>query len=154
MSYPVSKNLGGQRSIVHIAFWQLVAFAVLIGVIWMNEALDWPAVFFGLPARAPDWDRALILTAGVFAAVLIAVIPLYVQKRRVQRESITICSYCRRVQDEEKSWAHVEEFFTGHAFTTVSHGVCPECSAKVMHDYRSGRKDAGARETIVSEIYV
>ncbi len=143
-----------QRPILCIAFWQLVAFAVLIGIVWLNEALDWPAFFFGLPARAPDWDRAAILTAGVFVAILIAVVPLYLQKRRVLGESVTICSYCRRVQNEAKSWAHVESFFSERAFATVSHGVCPECSAKVMHDYHAGRKDAGARETIVSELFV
>jgi hypothetical protein len=154
MSFPAPQNVAAQRPILRIAFWQLIAFLVLISAVWLNEALDGPALLFGLPAKAPDWDRAAILTAAVCVALLIAVIPLYIHKRNALRESITICSYCRRVQDEAKSWAHVEAFFTNRAYTTVSHGVCPECSAKVMHDYRAGRKDAGARETVVNELFV
>ena len=154
MNVSSPQHFAGRRPIQRIAFWQLFALAVLISVVWLNEVLDWPAFFFGLPPTPPDWVSACILTAAVFFATLIMAVPLYIQKRIASHKAVTICSYCRRVQTEPQAWEHTESFFTNRTFAIVSHGVCPECSAKVMRDYRNGRQNAGARETIVSEMVV
>jgi hypothetical protein len=149
-----SLHLADRSPVVFAAAWQLLALLVLVGAVWLNEALDWPEFFFGAPSATPDWTSASLLTGAVCLAALISIFPLYVLKRVARREAVTICSYCRRIQADPQSWERVEAFFAKKTFAAVSHGVCPDCSAKVMQDYRAGRKDAGARETVVGEMYL
>ncbi len=130
--------------------WQVVCFLVLLAGIWINEAVDFPALLFGLPATPVSWMRAGVLSLGVVLIGVVALIPMCLPRKCAFRGAITLCSYCRRVQTEAKTWDAVEAFFNERTYVTMSHGVCPDCKAKVMSDYRNGRKDAGARDTIQS----
>jgi len=40
---------------------------------------------------------------------------------------IPICSYCKKVRDDEDYWHTVESYISHHTNTRFSHGVCPEC---------------------------
>lgn len=46
---------------------------------------------------------------------------------KVLQEIIPICSYCRKVRDDEDYWQSVEHYLLRHAGTKFSHGVCPDC---------------------------
>jgi hypothetical protein len=58
----------------------------------------------------------------------------------VSRDSdlVTMCSWCRRVLAAEDRWKEVEiaiqllGLFEGDSLPGISHGVCPECYARVM----------------------
>ena len=67
---------------------------------------------------------------------------------------MTICSYCGKVQVNERAWEKIETFFSERMHARLSHGVCPDCGERVMRDYRCGKKNAGSRETIQSESFV
>ena len=45
---------------------------------------------------------------------------------------LPLCSYCRKVRDDEDYWHTVESYVSHHTGTRFSHGICPECYAKVM----------------------
>ena len=45
---------------------------------------------------------------------------------------IPICSVCKKVQDEKKSWSRVEAYFKEHWDLDFSHGLCPECFKNEM----------------------
>ena len=47
------------------------------------------------------------------------------------REILPLCSYCRKVRDDEDYWQSVESYVAKHAGTRFSHGICPECYARV-----------------------
>jgi PAS domain S-box-containing protein len=40
---------------------------------------------------------------------------------------LPICSYCKRVRDDENYWQSVEEYISEHTETRFSHGICPTC---------------------------
>jgi response regulator RpfG family c-di-GMP phosphodiesterase len=40
---------------------------------------------------------------------------------------IPICSYCKKIRNEENSWEQVEVYITEHSEALFSHGVCPAC---------------------------
>jgi len=40
---------------------------------------------------------------------------------------LPICSYCKRVRDDENYWHSVEEYIARHTDTRFSHGICPSC---------------------------
>ncbi|HXY35581.1 MAG TPA: response regulator [Planctomycetaceae bacterium] len=48
------------------------------------------------------------------------------------QELIPICSYCKKVRDDGNYWQQVESYLAARAGVHFSHGVCPECYAKVV----------------------
>ena len=40
---------------------------------------------------------------------------------------LPICSYCRKVRDDENYWHTVENYVARHTATRFSHGICPSC---------------------------
>jgi len=40
---------------------------------------------------------------------------------------LPICSYCKRVRDDENFWHNVEAYISQHTDTRFSHGICPSC---------------------------
>ncbi|MES3035409.1 MAG: PAS domain S-box protein [Gemmatimonadota bacterium] len=57
-----------------------------------------------------------------------------------------ICSYCRKVRDDENYWHSVESYLARHTRTRLSHGICPSCMdnemeplLRAMEDDASGR---------------
>lgn len=51
---------------------------------------------------------------------------------RTLQEILPLCSYCRKVRDDEDYWHTVESYVSKHTDTKFSHGICPECYEKVM----------------------
>ena len=46
---------------------------------------------------------------------------------RTLRKILPICSYCRRVRDDENYGHSVETYISEHTSTRFSHGICPSC---------------------------
>lgn len=45
---------------------------------------------------------------------------------------LPICSYCRKVRDDENYWHTVENYISHHTTTRFTHGICPSCLAIEM----------------------
>ena len=45
---------------------------------------------------------------------------------------LPICSYCKRVRDDENYWHAVEAYISRHTDAQFSHGICPSCYATVV----------------------
>jgi PAS domain S-box-containing protein len=43
------------------------------------------------------------------------------------REFLPICSYCKKVRDDQNYWLQIENYISVHTSTQFSHGVCPDC---------------------------
>jgi PAS domain S-box-containing protein len=46
------------------------------------------------------------------------------------RAILPICSYCRKIRDDENYWHTVEGYISRHTATRFSHGICPTCMAE------------------------
>jgi response regulator RpfG family c-di-GMP phosphodiesterase len=53
------------------------------------------------------------------------------------RGLLSICSYCKKMRDTDKTWVSIEHYLHRHADVLLTHGICPECYAKVMKDLPS-----------------
>jgi DNA-binding response OmpR family regulator len=40
---------------------------------------------------------------------------------------LPICSYCKRIRDEQESWSQVEEYVSRRTEAQFTHGICPDC---------------------------
>jgi PAS domain S-box-containing protein len=49
---------------------------------------------------------------------------------RTLREILPICSYCKKIRDDENYWQTVEAYISRHTNATFSHGICPACYQK------------------------
>jgi sigma-B regulation protein RsbU (phosphoserine phosphatase) len=45
---------------------------------------------------------------------------------------LPICSYCKKIRDDQNYWQQVETYITGHSEAQFSHGVCPDCYEKYV----------------------
>lgn len=54
---------------------------------------------------------------------------------------LPLCSYCRKIRDDEDYWHSVESYVTKHTGTQISHGICPECFAKVEAELEGVQRD-------------
>jgi len=51
---------------------------------------------------------------------------------KVLQGIIPICSYCKKIRDEEGSWNQIEDYIHSQSGAKFSHGICPECYNKEM----------------------
>jgi len=45
---------------------------------------------------------------------------------------IPICSYCKKIRDDQKSWHQLETYISEHSEALFSHGICPDCYSEQM----------------------
>jgi phosphoserine phosphatase RsbU/P len=45
---------------------------------------------------------------------------------------LPICAYCKKIRDDGNYWRQVESYLTEHSEVQFSHGICPDCYAKLM----------------------
>jgi PAS domain S-box-containing protein len=49
---------------------------------------------------------------------------------------LPICSYCRKIRDDENYWDTVESYIGRHTTTRFSHGICPSCMANEVRSLK------------------
>jgi response regulator RpfG family c-di-GMP phosphodiesterase len=40
---------------------------------------------------------------------------------------LPICSYCKKIRDDQNYWRQVEEYISAYSEARFSHGICPTC---------------------------
>lgn len=47
---------------------------------------------------------------------------------------LPICASCKRIRDDQGYWNQIEVYISEHSDADFSHGLCPECVAKLYPD--------------------
>jgi DNA-binding response OmpR family regulator len=76
--------------------------------------------------RMVELQRKLAERVGELEAALAHV-------RRLQG-ILPICSYCKKVRNDQNYWQQVETYFGEHAAVMFTHGICPDCLRQAMAD--------------------
>lgn len=50
------------------------------------------------------------------------------------RGIIPICSYCKKIRNDEGAWEIMEAYISTHSGAQFSHGACPECYKKQIEE--------------------
>ena len=45
---------------------------------------------------------------------------------------LPICSYCKKIRDDQNYWTQVEGYIERHADVSFSHGICPDCYTTIV----------------------
>jgi CheY-like chemotaxis protein len=56
----------------------------------------------------------------------------YLSQVRSLEAIIPMCSYCKKVRDDQNYWQQVESYLNQHTGADISHSVCPECYQRVV----------------------
>jgi hypothetical protein len=46
---------------------------------------------------------------------------------RTLQQILPLCSYCRKIRNDDNYWQSVETYLTQHTQAKFSHGICPDC---------------------------
>jgi hypothetical protein len=49
---------------------------------------------------------------------------------RLLRGLLPICSFCKRIRNQDNNWEPLEKYMTEHSEATFTHSFCPECAKK------------------------
>ena len=80
--------------------------------------------------------------AEVERAELIRKLEASLAEVRTLRAILPICSYCKKIRDDQDYWQTVESYISRHTNTRFSHGICPGCMATVVEPQFSEREGA------------
>lgn len=58
------------------------------------------------------------------------------------RGLVPICSWCKRIRNDQGYWTQVEHYIQDHSQSQFTHGICPDCAARFHPDILP--KDAAA----------
>jgi hypothetical protein len=51
---------------------------------------------------------------------------------RESRDLLPICSYCKKIRNDQNSWEQMESYISEHFHATFSHVLCPDCRSTVV----------------------
>jgi hypothetical protein len=55
---------------------------------------------------------------------------------------LPICASCKKIRQEDGDWTVLEKYISERSESRFSHGVCPECMAKLYPEYPRRPTDA------------
>jgi hypothetical protein len=114
-----------------ILLFEGVGFILVLGLLWLNEALDLPHKLLGAPATPVNWRESILESAVVLmlGAGTLSWTYHILARLRYLEGFVRICMNCKRVQTGDK-WVPIEVYVIDHSEAVLSHSVCPECKEK------------------------
>lgn len=61
---------------------------------------------------------------------------------KVLRGLLPICASCKKIRDDGGYWNQLESYISDHSDATFSHGICPDCAARLYPDLMGGGGEA------------
>jgi sigma-B regulation protein RsbU (phosphoserine phosphatase) len=58
---------------------------------------------------------------------------------------LPICSYCKKIRDDQNYWQQVEDYISEHSEAEFSHGICPDCYEKFVRPQLEKLNGTGGR---------
>jgi GAF domain-containing protein len=97
------------------------------------------------PFQLDPEDERLLESFGAQAALAIRNASLYAAEGAARRAAeqalaevtrlqgmLPICSYCKKIRNDQNSWEQLESYISEHSHATFSHGICPDCRTTVV----------------------
>lgn len=107
---------------------EMLGFFAVLAIIWLDEFMDIPALYFGAAKTPPRPEEYGFESLSVFFLAVIVVSTTFWIFRRLRylEEFVRVCAWCRKVLVNEK-WVSFEEYMRIQHAVDSSHGICPVC---------------------------
>jgi sigma-B regulation protein RsbU (phosphoserine phosphatase) len=60
-------------------------------------------------------------------------------------EMMPMCSYCKKIRDDQNYWQQIESYINERTGTEISHSVCPDCYQRVVVPELARLKDEAGK---------
>lgn len=147
--------------------WLLVLPAMILfflgfseGIIWVGGTIVWMAVmlFGNLGYVYPPDLRLRFIIVYILITFLSCCIEImrerYFKQLISEKEAlqkavgeiqllkgmVPICASCKKIRDDKGFWMQIEAYMKAHSDIEFSHGICPECAAKLYPSIRNMRR--------------
>jgi hypothetical protein len=136
-SPPPKQTLYWQKALL----WHSLAFLIIIVLTWSDALFDLAHKVFGRQHQDTDWNRTLITTAVIFLLWIFSAYKVYMVVSRLSylESFLHVCAWCRKIEHDQ-SWLSLEEHFSRKTGRRASHGICPECSKRMLSEVQVGGK--------------
>ena len=57
-----------------------------------------------------------------------------IKEIKALRGILPVCSFCKRVRDDQGFWEQVDVYLQRHSRADISHSICPECAKERYPD--------------------
>lgn len=116
-------------------------------LILLTAKSEKPDIVAGLNSGADDYITKPFnrqeLHARIKVGIRIAELQLSLSERVGELESalskvnqlqglLPICSYCKKIRDDQNYWQQVDSFISKHSHVAFSHSVCPACFDRLL----------------------
>jgi hypothetical protein len=117
-------------------FWQSMGFLIVVVLTWSDAIFDLAHVVLGLPHREFDINRTSIITVVLIFLWMFSAYKIYLVVSRLSylESFLHVCAWCRKIEHNDR-WLSLEAHFAQKTGGVVSHGICPECSRKMLHQF-------------------
>ncbi len=95
----------------------------------VDDFLGKPVDSAQLLARVRVGERVLALEERLATRVM--ELEHTLNQLRYLRRLLPICMYCKKVRDDSDYWHEIDAYIYEHTGTDFSHGVCPDCAARL-----------------------
>lgn len=131
----------------HIVGIEILGFSLIVLLTWLDELVALPALLFGGPHPADYTEAMMETTITVCVAIPVVVVTQKLLARLHYLEGfMQVCAWCRKVEHDGK-WLVMEEYFRNRFNTRTSHGMCPECYARVSRESKNQVASAAAPDS-------
>lgn len=115
---------------------EVLGFALVITLIWLDEILDLPHYLFNAEATPINWRESLFETLIILPLAwgLISYTRAVFRHLKFLEGFLPICASCKKIRDEGGSWQPLETYIHNRSEARFSHGVCPTCARRLYPD--------------------
>jgi hypothetical protein len=118
-----------------LILFQIIVFLLFLGLTLCNEIIDIPHFIFGDTATSFAQRRGEIgIELTIFLIVMVIQIGFFAKlyrRIRILEGFIPICANCKKIKNSDNAWQQMEKYITEHSLAQFSHGICPDCAAKL-----------------------
>jgi len=60
---------------------------------------------------------------------------------RLLKGMVPICASCKKIRNDEGFWTQIEQYMKEHSDVEFSHGICPDCAAKLFPSNKKAKPE-------------
>ena len=95
-----------------------------------DDFVSKPFVPEELRARVQVGERIIALQRSL--AERVRTLEATLQQVKQLQGLLPICSYCKRIRNDQRYWQQIEVYIGERSQATFTHGICPECREQIV----------------------
>ena len=121
-------NMNKRSTKLTVIFWEIIGFATVILLLWVDEILDLPYHLLGTTATPINWVESLLETLFVIILGWIVIVRSKRTLRRIRylEGFLPVCSFCNRIC-ADGVWMPIHQYLDQQTGVRAFHRLCPEC---------------------------